>query len=295
MFDLGAKIILVASSCHKKIGPRKDSIGYVTSLFNAHTSIGNKSIFVTPASVKFLCYGNEKRHRFETKQVLLVFPFLNNPIEGSLKAFINIINSDKYINDWSKVRASMSVTDKVPIALAAPIYTPEISFETCTHEELRCWFESCLLSQQTSSFVNKALLSRHPFREEIPCITKHRLTMLREMIMSKQTRHAIMNDMYEDISLRNEWIKTIRMVAIIAEGFEQETIFNMLYEVSATSLYDRDNKGIVLPTEVYKILAPYVFRSKFKAFKNVFVNKKGFPKIIKEMEAIKKLIFALTN
>lgn len=295
MFDLGAKIILVASSCHKKIGPRKDSIGYVTSLFHSHASIGNKSIFVTPASIKFLYYGNEKRHRFETKQVLLVFPFINNPIEGGLKAFINIINSDKYINEWNNIRASMSMTDKIPIAMAAPIYTPEISFETCTHAELRCWFESCLLSQQTSSFVNKALLSRHTFRGEIPCITKYRLTTLREMIMSKQVRRTIMNDMYEDISLRNEWIKIVRMVAILAEGFEQEVILNKLYEISAASLYDRDDKGVVLPTEVYKILAPYVFRSKFKSFKNVFVNRKGFPKIIKEMEAIKKLIFALTN
>ena len=295
MFDLGAKIILVASSCHKKTGPRKDSIGYVTSLFHAHASIGNKSIFVTPASVKFLCYGNEKRHRFETKQVLLVFPFINNPTEGSLKAFINIINSDKYVNDWNRVRASVSRTDKAPIVMAAPIYTPEISFETCTHEELRCWFESCLLSQQISAFVNKALISSHTFRENIPCITKHRLTMLREMIISKQVRNGIMNDMYEDISLRNELIKIMRMVTIIAEGFEQETIFNRLYEVSAARLYERDNNGVVLPTEVYKILSPYVFRSKFNALKNIFVNKRGFTKLIKEMEAIKRLIFALTK
>jgi len=294
MFDLGTKIMLMASSCHKKTGPRKGSVGYVTTLFHAYKSICNKRIFVTPASVKFLRYGNEKRHRFETKSILLVFPVIRNDTETSLKAFINIINSDKCVKDWNDILATMSLKENTPVAIAAPIYTPEVSFETCTHEELRCWFESCLLSQQISSFVNRALISHHPFKENVPCITNDHLTTLREMIISKQVRHAVMNDMYEDISLRNQWISILRMIEIISESAEQETILNNLYDIFATGLYGKDSKGAVLPTEVYKILSPYIFRNKFKVFKNVFVNKKGFPKIIKEMEGIKKLIFALT-
>lgn len=294
MFDLGTKIILVASSCHKKTGPRKDSVGYVTTLFHSQSSICNKNIFVTPASVKFLQYGNEKKHRVETKSILLLFPAIKDCTEESLKAFINIINSEKYVNDWNGVRAAVSLKENIPVAIAAPIYTPEVSFETCTHEELRCWFESCLLSQQISSFVNKALISYHPFRKEINCVTKNHLTTLRKMIIEKQERHLMIKDMYEDISLRKQWIGLMRMISIISEGAEQENILNSLYEISATNLYGRDSEGVVFQTEVYKILIPYIFRNKFKAFKNIFINKKGFSKPIKEMEAIKKLIFALT-
>lgn len=294
MFDLGAKIILVASSHHKKTGPRRGSIGYVTTLYHSQSSIGNKSIFVTPSSVRFLRYGNEKRHRFEAKQVLLVFPVIRDNTEESLKAFINTINADKYVNDWNGVRATMSMPESTPIAIAAPIYTPEVSFKTCTNEELRCWFESCLLSQQISGFVNKALVSRHPFKENIPCVTEQQLIMLREMIISKQVRQAMMNDMWEVAATRNKWIKLIRMVAIVAEGSEQEAIHKNLYEVAGAGLFSRDGSGTVIPTSVYKILTPYIFRNKFEVFKNIFINRKGFPKIIKEMEAIKKVIFALT-
>lgn len=294
MFDLGTKIRIVASSHLKKTGPRKDSVGYVTVLSNSRAFIFNRTIFTAYASVKFIRYGNEKRHRAETKCVLLVFPVIEDNIEETLKVFINKINSEKYTSDWNEVRANMSIPENVPIVIAAPVHTPEISFKTCTHTELCCWFESCLLSQQISSFVNKALVTRHPFKNGTQCIAEQTLSILREMMVSKEMRHSVIKGMCDSPSIRDKWIGMMRMATIMAKHTQYDLVLNGLCNTVFSGVYDKDGKGSVTTTEVYTLLIPYIFHDKFDKFKGVCIDRKGFSKVIKDMEAIRKIIFTLT-
>ena len=309
MFDLGTKIILLASSCHKKTGPRKNSIGYVTPLESFKTTfngcLDKKSkpinVFATLASVKFLYYGNEKRARFETKQTLLVFPMIQSGsnVEATLKAFMNMVSSEKYKNSWDRVREEMSTPDSAPVAIAAPIYTPGVSLkkrvdgDKTYEKELSCWLESVLLSPQISNFINRAIVSRHPIRDGAQGITMQSLSTLREMMLSKEIRRGFIKDMCKISSVHNTLIKTMRMVAIIAKQAEHRTITKNFREVGATRAYNKDSNGGIVASDAYKILVRYLFYDKFDTFKNILVIRRGFPKSIKEMEDTKKVILKL--
>ena len=47
-----------------------------------------KDVAFMPANVRFLHYGNEKRERFETKQILITFPILRSINDDQIKRFI---------------------------------------------------------------------------------------------------------------------------------------------------------------------------------------------------------------
>lgn len=293
MFDLGTKITLIASS-HKKTGPRKNSIGYITTSRNSSSSYKDKIVTI-PATVKFLRYGNEEKYRFETKQLLLAFPIIANNIENKLKIFMDTVNSSKYTGLREQLCNRLAMVSNTTVAVAVPMYTPNISFEFCRSEEFYCWFESCLLSQQVGTFINKALLSKHLFKKGTECITAQELCLLRDMIIDKYTRQHVLKDICSHHYERVKWISILRMLLLLERYFEQQIVMPNLHKIMIGKLYNRDIKGKATISGIYSTVMPYLFRTEFSKFKSIFVANKRFNNTIKEMETTKKAILALST
>ena len=149
MFRTGSKIVIVASSKSKGLGPKRGSEGY----------IGNKlaeNIFVeygfvaTIFDVFFTRYGFEKGTRNERKRLLFVYPISkgsSEPVETQIKSMIKRVQSPKSKSMWEEVRHEMSKHSVSPfepnvtvsntqIALAVPTLTSTTDLSKVNETEL---------------------------------------------------------------------------------------------------------------------------------------------------------------
>lgn len=296
MFDPGEKVVLIASSYHKKTGPRKNSIGYITTLNSpSSVTLNNLRITVISTSIQFLRYGNEKKDRFETKQVVTVFPVLQKNTSEQLNNFIHIISSNKYSKNWDEIRLCLNVSKNVPIVLAVPIHTPEISLKSCSNQEFSCWFESYLTSQAMNSFINDALGSCHFFQNKLQSIKLQTLVTLQTMMVNRHTKQTTIKAICENVSERSKWINILRIITITLKHIKQKVVKDKLVYILNHSLYEKDNKGGVTTNNVYSILVPYIFCQSFPKFREIYRKNEGFNKIIKRMEDTKDMMLALST
>lgn len=283
MFSLGNKVKLLASSCHKKTGPRKNSIGYITVFDSTLIVLNFHAVVVVAADIRFLRYGNEKNNRFETKRVELVFPILQqkNTTKG-LQNCIHIINKDTKI--LKQIRIAANILENIPIVIAVPVHTPEINFETCSNQEFSCWFESCIMAPRINSFINEALTSLHFFQQEIHIVSPRNMLDIRNMTVDKHIRQDTLRIIYKNKSQRKIWVNILRILIITAKLIEQKNLINKL----RVDLYYIDSSNI------YSILSPYLFYSTFPIFKYIYIKHGKFNKIIAEIETTKTAILALS-
>lgn len=292
MFDLNEKCILVASSYHKQTGPRKGSVGYVTSVYNSLKILNHNSLACMTANVRFIRYGNEKKTRSESKYVVLTFPILRENVRGRLEQFIHAINSNKHIEEWNRVRNILGrdyyVDNHTPVVLAIPIFTQEINFVSCSKHEFFSWFEGCLILPQMTHFISRALASNHFFKnDEYNGVTLHNLVTLQDMMVDRDFRQKHINDMCENSSYRNTWIKILRIVMIVIGYVNQITIIDKLDYITKHSLL-RDSK------DIYSTFIPYIFHRAYYMYKNIYTKQKRLTgtmsRTIKEMENTKAAI-----
>lgn len=295
MFNSGTKIKLIASSCNKKTGPRKGSVGYITELYHLRTRIRGRTIFAIPATCRFTRYGNERKCRAETKSILAILPVVhNNDAEDSIKTIISTIGPEKYVSKWNTIRSGVSIATTIPIVLAAPMYTPGLDLMTCAHEELQCWLENKILS--LSSFTSRAKGTHYLSKEGTSGITEYDLSSLREMTVSKQLRHVLLEKMCNSPTARNKWIKILLMLSIMSDRSDHEIISDDLRTSSDNLLNSLSHsKGLFTTNDVYQTLVPYLFCKKFDEYKKIFAKNTEFCEPIKEMEAMKIIILGLST
>lgn len=284
MFSLGEKVKLLASSCHKKTGPRKNSIGYITIFDSTLIVLNLHAIVVVAADIRFLRYGNEKNNRFETKRVELIFPILQQ--KNITKELQNCIHTiDKNTKILEQIRIAAGIPENIPIVIAVPMHTPEINFETCPNQEFSCWFESCIMAPRINSFINEALLSLHFFQNETPVVSLQNMLAIRDMTVDKYVRQSTLRNIYKDRSQRKIWVNILRILAITAKLIEQKNLINKL----------RVDLHYINSSNLYSILSPYLFYPTFSIFKEIYIKYEKFNKIIAEMEATKTAILALST
>lgn len=285
MFDLNEKVILIASSYYKKTGPRKNSIGYIAPFSKTFKILNNPNVAAMSAEIKFLCYGNEKRNRFETKEVLLTFPILQNDIHNRLEKFIHVINFNK-VDNWNKIRVNLNTSENIPIVIAVPVRTPETNLKYCSNQEFSCWFENFLMSQQMNIFVNEALTS-DCFSQN--SITKHNLLLLQEMMVDRNTRQAVIKTICESVLRRSEWVNMLRMITITIERTSRKIIANRLF-------YNfKGGKEAITAEKLYTLLIPHIFCQTFRKFKNMYTKHKDLNKVIRGIESTKAIMLGLPN
>ncbi len=286
MFDLGEKVILLASSCHKKTGPRKNSIGYIT-VFNSTLKVVNGLNLITMgAEIRFLRYGNEKKDRFETKRVRLVFPILQNNFDIRLDSFIHAVNKPS-----DKMCSVLSIFENKPIVLAVPFYTPGTNLSMCSDQEFSCWLESCIMSQQINFFINQALISYHFFQNKE--IDPSQLIILQNAMVSNYTRKALIEDICRNASRRIKWINILRLIIVTSGYIRQKDISDNLFSISRNRSYKKDIKGRISRNGLYSILGPHIFYSTFHKFENIFKGSNQFKLLVKELNTTKTIMLSL--
>ncbi len=284
MFGLGEKVKLIASSCHKKIGPRKNSIGYITTFDTTLLVSDLYNVVTMSADIKFLQYGNEKNHRFETKRVELVFPILSQTATiEELQKFLHMV--DKNTETLKKIRSVINISDDIPIVIAVPIYTPEINFETCSNQEFSCWFESCIMSPQMNLFINEAILSQHLFQSEAHMALMQNSLNIRNMALDRHIRQHTLKIICENKSQRKKWVNILRILTITMKLTEQKEMVKRL----------RNNLYYANSHSIYFVLIPYLFYFTFFIFENVYIKNKKFNKVLTEIETTKTAMLALST
>lgn len=283
MFGLGEKVKLLASSCHKKTGPRKNSIGYITVFNTTLTVLNLHAVIAVAADIRFLRYGNEENDRFETKRVELIFPILQQ--KNAIKELQKCVHTiDKNTKTLKQIQSAVGIAKDIPVVIATPVHTPEINFETCSNQEFSCWFESCIMAPQMNSFVNEVLLSPHFFQNEIHVVLMQDISNIRNMTIDKYVRQNTLKTIYENRSQRRVWVNILRMLIITTKLIEQKKFANKLY----AELYHIDNNN------TYSILSQCLFCFTFPIFKNIYIEHGGSNKVITEMETMKTAMLTLS-
>ena len=184
MFEPGTKVILVESSLHKTVGPRKGSIGYVSN--SLHTRIipiiteefASFNVVASLCEIIFIRFGFEERGRAERKTVISLFPVIKNgrmldknnknekekinfDVKEQVEDFCRMIASPKEAYLWEKARDAYDVSNNVPIVLATPISYDTTNLKTCDELEFKTWVTSHLISVPFIKIVSKTIQSLH--------------------------------------------------------------------------------------------------------------------------------------
>ena len=98
MFKIGTEILVTASSCRNKSGPKIGSKGFIVSI-DRHIIDNidrNTKLLRIYATVLFYKYGNQKKHRLEQKRVYLLVPIPRNTkdVRPVVTRFKNLINNN---------------------------------------------------------------------------------------------------------------------------------------------------------------------------------------------------------
>ncbi len=179
MFDPGTKIILIESSLHKTVGPRKGSIGYISNCYNTRTlqlmteKFNSISVVASICEVMFIRFGFEERGRIERKTIISVIPILKRENQKKIKEeeatgvvecianFRDMLNSPKSGYLWESIRDNFEVASSLPIVLATPVSYDPTDLATCDNIEFRAWITAHLTSSSMRRFVSKSLQSSH--------------------------------------------------------------------------------------------------------------------------------------
>lgn len=185
MFTPGSKIAVIESSCERRLGPKKGSIGYVTSSRNV-VIYPMKNYVVTAAEVGvyFTRYGFERKERQERKTIVALLPLkkvLPAEKEGLRAACVDAVERTKYfIRDRSALdslfkfkgsHGSNRLVDmlctgrKTPVVVAAPVSCAGDNPVTMTDIEFSAWLSSHIFNKAFSTFIMEALLERGRLRK----------------------------------------------------------------------------------------------------------------------------------
>lgn len=129
MFNIGTRVVVLASSIKKGFGPKRGSIGYVSS--QSQSSFADRiyphsllSFISTPMTIAFSRYGFEKKRRCELRSVVNILPAFMGEVKNvdkarEVKDVINLFQNGEFeknrqwtewVSDVHKMRSPQLVT-----------------------------------------------------------------------------------------------------------------------------------------------------------------------------------------
>lgn len=126
MFSVGTRVYVYSSSVSKKLGPKRHSLGYVSSCENSYVihnvegfPIKNQDFIITSVKVVFSRYGREEKNRCETRDFLNIVPAFTrgygNGLDQRVTTVLDIFNNSTELatNDSWRSAASNLVSGKI--------------------------------------------------------------------------------------------------------------------------------------------------------------------------------------
>jgi hypothetical protein len=277
MFEPGTKVILVESSLHKTIGPRKGSIGYVSNCSFTRTipaiteGFGSFNVVASLCEIVFIRFGFEEHGRVERKHVISIFPLIKNGnlfnkdnkketikesicgIDKHVKDLCNMIASQKDSYLWENIRDNCEVSSSVPVALIVPLSYDTTDLTTCKDVEFKAWITSYLNSIPISKFVDSTGKSSHYTNYNDSILNKSETWGHLHLLTSdRDYRHDYIRNHLMGIEERKECILLVRKIIATLSHVKLKRIKAIIEEIPSICSYD-------FTVACYDVIGPYVY------------------------------------
>jgi hypothetical protein len=274
MFDPGTKVILVESSLHKTVGPRKGSIGYISNSPNTRIipiiteGFSSFSVVAALCEIIFIRFGFEERGRMERKTVISVFPVVKNGSflnknDGEIdfgatkhmKDLCNMIVSQKDSYSWENVRDVYGASNNVPIVLATPLSYDATDLTTCDEIEFKAWLSSYLTSIPVNKFIQKTLQSLHYTKYNDTELNKSETwDYLYRLVGDREFRNDYVRLRSKDIEQRRKSILLVRKIIAAMLHTKLKRIKEIIEELQFAVTHD-------FISACYDALGPHIYNN----------------------------------
>lgn len=220
MIKTGTKIIILSSSCRKKTGPRKGSIGFVSQMKQYGSEISyieEEDVFVNLTRVVFTRYGFESKERMELKYFMNVLPnymakrkigpvLINKSAEVMKSDHTRItLLKRRYMDVYGKTAALATVGVMVPIQTTDNI----MSF---SDNIFSAWLYSFLRENRFIWLVRKACAKPGQVSNIISLAT---LDIMGELCRDNTFRKEMLPKIAQDTKMKESTIDLVRKLNTI--------------------------------------------------------------------------------
>lgn len=286
MFETGTRIMILASSRRKGPGPRKGSVGYVSTTRQFDYF---QNFTASLHEVFFTRYGFEETRRIERKPVICAFPILKEGEDTPLqvKSFIRRVISPKHEKDWNSVRASFDVNASVPIAVAVPDNVNKIDITEAPDNEFKAWTHSINYNQRIIHRIHEALMRGHFVNSKDSRICEENLELLRAMGSDRDFRDVTLSDITATKQRKELFVSTVRMLmSVLLGGVNNDTEMKLIAHgvMAAFGISSKDDKV----QRLYSSLAASMFRPQALFVAEQVIESKGDEDFKKQMKVVKQ-------
>lgn len=166
MFNIGTRVVVLASSIKKGFGPKRGSIGYVSSQ--------NQSVFIdriyphsllsfisTPMTIAFSRYGFEKKRRCELRSVVNILPAFMGEIKNvdkarEVKDVINLFQNGEFERNrqWAEWVSDVHNMHSPKLVTLAPVGGLKVESMLEQPMETQAYMESFLRNKIIGSLLH---------------------------------------------------------------------------------------------------------------------------------------------
>lgn len=207
MFEIGTKVIVLASSRRTGLGPKRGSVGYISKI-NQIMYIRPKNLTVFSCTVYFYRFGFEKKIRAEKKKVLALFPYCFIRPDETRK-LINKLNGSGPEGELGYKNLFKAAAIKMDTCVLGPCFSEISDLTACSDKEFYCWMSSILTSHQFVSWIETSY-NDGPIPE---AISKTAFARAHNLSRSKKKRKEEISTYTRQAIL--SWLNTMRCIYII--------------------------------------------------------------------------------
>jgi len=269
MFRTGSKIIIVASSKKKGIGPKRGSEGYIgrRHITPAQLVFINYGIAASVFDVFFSRYGFEKKTRCEAKKMILVFPIINNNIgdtKAQVKSLVKRICSPKSNDMWNNVRHKLSCGSQTQIAIGVPSLNTITDLNKVSILEFTAWVESIVSDAGLLHFISSVVTDRRHLSSSDQILgSLSRVNELKSLFFDRSFKWKILAAVEESDQTRRSLIESLTMFLSFKRGDRNS---KRRIESSVSSLQEiyLDKEGMTKEEargNVYDLATRYAFEN----------------------------------
>lgn len=303
MFRTGSKIVIVASSKKKGIGPKRGSEGYIGRryILPAQLVFIKYGIVASVFDVFFSRYGFEKKTRCEAKKMILVFPIINNNIgdtKAQVKSLVKRICSPKSNDMWNNIRHALSCGSQTQIAVGVPSLNTITDLHKVSILEFTAWVESIVSDAGLLHFISSITTDRRHLSSSDQILgSLSRVNELKSLFFDRSFKWKILAAVEESDQTRRSLIESLTMFLSFKRGDRNakrriESAVNNLQEMYL------DKEGMTKEEarrNVYDLATKYAFENEMLNIiigvnKNLSTVKKRIGFSIDKIDLMDKLV-----
>ena len=168
MFNVGSSVIVIASSQKSGTGPRKGSIGFMSSLGQGTIVIENPNypLICYKTEIAFSRFGYEQSHRGEFKTVLALFPIpLHRKVNDKLVCTVDDLchkvgsSNKELFKDLEHVMGRDEARSSITVVIS-PLLSGVVPVNQMNFESKILWIK-CILKGEMAHFLYRSIEQRH--------------------------------------------------------------------------------------------------------------------------------------